>query len=735
MKLPAKTWLPLLVALFPVAAFAQTWEPEECPEYTDKKVLKLIDAGTDKKKNKLDARIEYLEKAIDADEECAIAHFELGNALRTRSIGKGGPISPAISAYKRAVELCESIHSDPYYHIGMYYMDKGNWGEAADYLNKFYRFSHEDDSKFSRKYDKQIKQAQGALKYAEFMHENLSNPKPFNPVVVGNVSSDQDEYLPLISPDGTRLFFTRKSEKSETVRDAVYARENKLFIERFSVAKGKDATFDAGEPLPPPFNQEEQFNYGGATVSLDNRHLYLTVCKPEPNGYVNCDIYYSHLTYGVPTYQDMHGEQWFWTELEPLGPNVNTKDGWEAQPCISADGKTLYFATARADSKMIDIYTSTQNPDGTWAPAQPMEGPINTSRNDKSPFLHSDSETLYFASEGHMGFGGFDVYYTRKNENDEWIEPVNIGHPINSEKDEHGFVVSTDGTKVYFGSDKLKEQGTGGFDIFTFDLYQEARPEAVLFVKGKVEDAQGVPLRDAQIELKTTHSKQIARFDVDTLDGNYAAVIKVEAEDNVVVNIEAEDKAFASAMITAEAIGVVPEPELAQANQPETSQPEATRDPNATRMQTIESKGVQSGTSALLMPPTATGTFAELSFEVADIEVGKSYKLNNINYSTNSAEIDAASQYILIEFADYLKENPSLKVAIHGHTDNRGNKDDNMALSTDRAFSVMEFLQGQGIAGNRLTFKGFGPTKPIASNNTEEGRAENRRTEFVVTGR
>ena len=619
-------------------------------------------------------------------------------------------------------------------------MSKQNWGEASEYLDKFYRFSHPDESKFSRKYDKQIKQAKGAKKYAKFMHENLSNPKPFNPVLVANVSSESDEYLPLISPDNSKLFFTRKSEKVETVRDAVYARENKLFSERFSVASGGDARFDAGEPLPPPFNQEEAHNYGGSTVSLDNRHLYLTVCEPSASGYTNCDIFYSHLTYGIPPYQDIHEEQWYWTELERLGPNVNTKDGWEAQPSISADGNTLYFASARAESDMIDIYVSERDMDGNWALAEKIPGPINTKRNDKSPFMHSDSETLYFASEGHMGFGGFDVYYTRKDAEGNWQEPTNIGHPINSEKDEHGFVVSTDGTKVYFGSDKLKQQGKGGLDIFTFDLYPEARPEAVVFLKGKVEDAQGVPLRDAVVELKTTHSKEVARFDVDTLDGNYAAVVKVKAGDDVVINVEAEGKAFSSAMITAEELGnVAEEPAMADATQDSETRPDKpatpdaapTRDPNGTKMSTIESKGVGDRMSALLMPPA----YKEVKFEVADVEVGKPYKLNDIKYTTNSADLSETSLYILDEFIDYLKENPNISIAIHGHTDDRGNKADNMALSADRAFSVMEYLQSKGIKGSRLSFKGFGPTKPIASNATDDGRAINRRTEFVITGR
>ena len=193
-------------------------------------------------------------------------------------------------------------------------------------------------------------------------------------------------------------------------------------------------------------------------------------------------------------------------------------------------------------------------------------------------------------------------------------------------------------------------------------------------------------------------------------------------------------------MITAEELGTT-SPELAANTDdpqetpenpiPTTDDPMPTRDGGPDKMSTIATKGVGDRMSALMMPPA----YKEVKFEVADVEVGKPYKLNDIKYATNSAELSEASLYILNEFIDYLKENPNIKIAIHGHTDDRGNKADNMALSADRAFSVMEYLQTKGIASNRLAFKGFGPTKPIASNATDDGRAINRRTEFVITAR
>ena len=136
---------------------------------------------------------------------------------------------------------------------------------------------------------------------------------------------------------------------------------------------------------------------------------------------------------------------------------------------------------------------------------------------------------------------------------------------------------------------------------------------------------------------------------------------------------------------------------------------------------------------ALMMPPKPPSKFHEVKIQLEEVQVGKPYTLNDIHYTTNSADIDDASQFILKEFSAYLKENSSIKIAIHGHTDDRGKMQDNMALSADRAYSVMQYLQESGIDGSRLSFKGFGPTKPISTNTTAAGRAMNRRTEFVIT--
>ncbi|MDP4686700.1 MAG: OmpA family protein, partial [Salibacteraceae bacterium] len=316
---------------------------------------------------------------------------------------------------------------------------------------------------------------------------------------------------------------------------------------------------------------------------------------------------------------------------------------------------------------------------------------INTEFNDKTPYMHSDSKTLYFASDGHLGFGGFDVFLSRQNDDGSWSKPMNIGYPINTEQDEVAFVVSTDGRRVFYSGKDPKNPMS--IDIFNFELYKEARPEKVVFVKGNLKDETGNAPKNATIELKTMESKNITKVNVDETDGGYAAVIRVKEDETVVLNVKADNMAFQSKLIETKP----------------------------------ESQGVRMSDE-----DESKSTIQSFDFEVAEVKTGGVYKINDIFYATNSADISTKSKIILDEFVSYLAENKSIKIAIHGHTDNVGKPEANLALSTDRAFSVKQYLESKGIAGSRISYEGFGSQKPTATNETAEGRGINRRTEFVI---
>lgn len=674
----------LLVALS--ATFTQAQEDgDPCAPPTDKKVLKLL-ADADKVRD-ANARHQKLKAAVEADPECAECLLRAGISAYRIARESGRDVAPALGYLQQLHGRCPEYHSDLPYHMGMIQARMGEHAAALASFEAFRKFPAEDPKRMSKDYDRKAAEVDGYLPDLTFLAEFYANKASFDPRPLINVSTKADEYLPMLSPDNELLFFTRVSKHQP--KGYVVAVDVEEFIESRRAGEGE---FNAGKPLPDPFNQGN--SYGGVTISVNNKEMYVTVCTaPDQRGYRNCDLFRTH--YDVRFDLDVGGPVYEWTELRSLGPDINSPDGWESQPTLSADGRTLYFAANRADSRGMDIFQSIRDDNGNWSAAQPVPG-INTEGDEKAPFLHSDSRTLYFAARppmddegrpdparGHRGAGGWDIFYSRMDDEGKWGKPRNIGHPINTADDEHGLIVSADGRTAYFASNRYR--GAGGMDILHFDLPREARPEDILVVKGEVRDEQGRLVTDAVVEVKYMDTRRTEVISVDGVDGRYATVVRLKEGDDVVLTVKKKDHVF--------------------------------------------------DTRAFSAADTVRGGTAEVDMTVQKIAVGRSYKVNDIRYATNSAAITKASEYILDELISFLKENPTTRIRIEGHTDNVGRLEDNTVLSNDRANTVMRYLVEKGIKAARLSASGLGPTKPVATNDTPEGRALNRRTEFVIVGR
>lgn len=682
---------PLTLLLLLCICVAPRGIKAQCDEDIAPKAKLWVEKSKDRKKYDKEKRIQMLRDAIQLEPDYGEANFMLGmEHLKTaEATGQGyGVIGPY---FEKAKTSCPQLHADIYYYLGLLYYGQRDFVKAAENLEAFVNFRVDSEAQVSKKYGEQMDKAKTDLKYARFYRDIFNHPKPFQPKIVYKASTTTaDEYLPYLTPDNEQLYFTRRWQDKTPDKNSIVQTDKVRYIEKFVRATWDRSEFTEGETMPDPFNKDPDMNYGGVAVSLDNKQLYITICKPYISKYdgqrrTNCDIYGSHYSYGLNPRNSR--TEWFWTEPSNLGPNVNTPDGWESQPSLSADGRHLYFASWREGSEKIDIYVSDKQSDGSWGAAHNLGKPINSPENDKAPFIHSDSRTLYFASQGHTGLGGFDVFFARQNEDGNWEEPVNIGHPINTDEDEHGFVVSTDGQTVYYASNHLGDKRTL-LNILSFELYKEARPDKVVLVKGKL-DTDPSNLNRAKVEIENMRTRQVNTFDVDTNDGTYAAIVTVKAEDKVMVKVEGENIAY-----NARLIEVAAEDELNE---------------------------------------TPPGPIAQrMDLPVSKEEEGTPYRLEDIHYETNSSEISARSKLILDDFAEYLLKRNGLKVAIYGHTDNVGRATDNLTLSADRAFSVKAYLESKGVSPERLTFNGFGDTKPLSPNSSEEGRAKNRRTEFVI---
>lgn len=367
-----------------------------------------------------------------------------------------------------------------------------------------------------------------------------------------------------------------------------------------------------------------------------------------------------------------------WKEPRSLGFPVNTRS-WESQPSVAFDGKTLYFASSRPGGfGGIDIWKAVYDK-GRWSPPVNLGADINTPGNEETPFIAKDDITLYFTSDFHPGLGGVDLFYTRKMANGKWDKPTNLGYPINTQLDERCLAIGANGIDAYIASER--KDGYGGLDLYQFELYNKARPVKTGYVKGVVYDARSFKKLKAKIELiDLATGKTVIESQSNKLTGDF--LVCLQGNKNYALNVSAEGYLFHSENF-------------------------ALKD--------------QSATEPLL-----------LNIPLNPILTGEKVVLNNVFFDVDKYALKDESKAELNKLVAFLKNNAKMVIEVSGHTDNTGNKQNNIILSGNRAKSVYQYLIANGIEATRLTFKGYGDAQPVADNKTEAGRKLNRRTEFKV---
>lgn len=668
-----------VLGLFLYALSSTAQDDEVCGMSEDKKAVKAYEKAMDKK-NSYGERMNYFREAIDIDPDFTLAIWNKTFAQIKTARSNHKPYQKTESSLRQVVEDCPEIHSAPYFFLAEINMGNANYADAAFFYDKFLHFRSDEDAKFERRYDDQVMVAKINFKQAEFLEYQYANPHPFNPKKVIPLSQDNsDEYLPSISPDNDVMLFTRRIELEDNSKASYVKNDAVVKIERFSASNFMDGEYGKGQAFGKPFNTNPKANYGGATISTDNKEIYFTICEPV-QGKMNCDLYTSR--YEISNLDATGTRSGFWSKPRNMGPGINSEDGWEAQPTISKDGKWLMYAVKREGTRGIDIFQSHRDEDGTWSEGKSMGEPINTSGDEKSPFFHSDNKTLYFASKnGHLGMGGYDVFLS-KFVDGQWTEPKNIGYPLNTEQDEHGYIVSLDGKNGFFGSASVQNQRTKSINLYTLELPEEVRPDRVLMVKGVVKTVNDKVPTSAVIELRNTKTQEVETVKVDSNDGTFTAIVNVEDTADYMLTAKGKDLAFNNKLIKS----------------PKKDEP-------------VKKK---------------------VRVEVQKSKVGQHITIENIHFATNSSNLTADSRASLDALIAYMNEHPSFKISVEGHTDNVGDPKANLALSTDRAYSVMAYMQENGVVGSSLKFKGWGATKPLMSNKSAAGRALNRRIEIVV---
>jgi outer membrane protein OmpA-like peptidoglycan-associated protein/tetratricopeptide (TPR) repeat protein len=438
----------------------------------------------------------------------------------------------------------------------------------------------------------------------------------------------------------------------------------------------EDGSWSVAKNLGEPINTYD--NEGAETISADGKFLVYTVCN-RPKDFGSCDLYFSVLKNGQ------------WTRPQNMGADINTQH-WESQPSLSADGNTLYFSSGRPGGKgEKDIWMSKRNANGTFS--KPVSININSSGNEECPFIHSDNETLYFTSTGYLGMGGADLFMSKKQTGGTWGEPIHLGYPINSANHESALIISIDGKTAYFASNK--NGGFGGVDLYSFEMPEQFRPKPVTYIKGTVYHAQTKAKLSAEVAIANLELDENIQVLTTNADGEF--LICLPAGIDYRFGVEKEGFLFHSENFALKEASSIEKPFLID----------------------------------IPLQPIPT-VVANTTTSNPAAETSKPVILKNVFFETGSAILQPISKTELQVLLDFLNANPTLNVQINGHTDNVGAPDSNLKLSTNRAQAVVDYLIKNGIGANRLRSKGFGETSPIDTNDTPDGRQNNRRTEFVV---
>ncbi|MES2874744.1 MAG: OmpA family protein [Bacteroidota bacterium] len=585
--------------------------------------------------------VSELKKAISEDNRFTAAYQQLGDLYR-----RLGDYPNALINYKKVIELDPEFYNVTYFGLGESELNTGAYESALIHFKKYASSPGlSDESKI--KTGKYIADCLFSL-------QAIKSPVSFKPVNMGaGVNTSQDEYLPVITADEKKIIFTRKASNNEDFYTSV---------------KSPDGWLTA-KSLSPNINTFE-FNEGAQCISPDGNYLFFTGCN-RPDGLGRCDIYISK----------WEGSEW--SRPFNIGAPVNTP-GWESQPSISADGRTLYFVSTRNGGKGgYDLWKSELMPEGSWSVPVNLGPEINTPYDEQSPFIHPDDQTLYFSSNGWPGLGNKDLFVTRKKNPGElktlWEKPQNLGYPINTFGEESGLSINSSGNVAFFASDK--QGGSGGFDIYSFEMPEKLRPNAVTYVKGLVSDLSSRLPLEAKIQIINLKTGAFAFDDItDPFTGEFLATLT--PGNSFALNVSKPGYLFYSQNFT---------PDLKQALKP-----------------------------------------YMIGVQLQKIEIGGMVVLNNIFFETNKFDLLPESRTELGQLITFLNENPGVSIEIAGHTDNIGDDSSNQALSESRAKTVYDYLVLNKVPSSKLSFKGYGEGKPLNDNSTEENRKNNRRTEFKI---
>lgn len=572
------------------------------------------------------------EEAIRADKKFEEAYF-----LKAVSLKKMERLEEATQALKQALPLSTSpANQQKYlYELADSYLKMGNYAASEEMGLRFQQ--RDSTNAFINLWLRQCRFAQTNVRHRRAV-SIMELPAPLNLMPM--------QYFPVLSADESHLIYTVRAGQNTNLED-------EDLYESF-----RDSAGVWSRPVRLSEAVNSRMREGTATLSADGRTMVVARC-----GQRGCDLFESKKT----------GDEW--SELIPL-QNVNSPS-WDSQPSLSADGRTLFFASARPGGQgKADIWFATRQTDGAWSVPVNAGPVVNTPFDEASPFLHPNGVDLFFASAGREGFGGMDLYRCHWAKNTA-LQPVNLGYPINDYQDQYALFVSAHGRGGYFTQFAGRRQGK----LMKVDWDTTLITEKPTVVRGVVSHAKdGQPL-SAQVQVfDLLTGESVFRGESDSLRGTYVAILPSRSQFSV----------------------------------------------RATKTGFLFYSGSFDAST------DANEGVVRFDIRLTPAALGASVVLNNLFFDFDSDHLDDRSKTELLQVVEFLRQHTSMRIEISGHTDDVGAGSYNHELSQKRAMRVVEFLTRQGVPSARLRAVGYGASRPLVPNTTAVQRAQNRRIEMRI---
>ena len=515
-----------------------------------------------------------------------------------------------------------------------------------------------------------------------------------------NINSKYNELDPVLSPDGGKLYFTRTKHP-----DNVGGRKDPgdIWV----------ADLDSGNPsaalnLGTPVNTNDMNAVIGFSSNGDIMYMQTQNRRKEGN------ISFSRKT----------SSGWSKPQQMPVDFFHNKSD--LQSMCISSDGKVIImsiesYSTYGAE----DLYVSFLQNNGTWSEPRNLGSTVNTKFQEMTPRLAEDLVTLFFSSNGHGGYGGRDIFVTERLDDTwkNWTTPTNLGRKVNTKGVELSYFIPSNGDFAYMVSTQNSD-GYGDLkrvpirpadrpnetvESLTIQQSELPKPDTVLIISQE----PIVPLEEDENETVEL-IKAIVTNPAITIEGSvtnastqnpiFARIDILSLEDNQSVNSVATNVSNGKFSLN------IPSDSLFNL--------------------VVKADGYMSYETTIIV--NSSQDELDTDFELIPLEVGVTIQLPNVLFERSTTNLLGDSYQELDQVVGLLEGHSQMEIALSGHTDNQGSAKLNLELSQDRVETVVLYLVGKGVARNRLSGKGYGGTKPIASNRNEESRKLNRRVEFTI---